>query len=58
MTEQELRVLVAAAVAVVARPDYRNDVLDRKLAIAQGRGTVHGAGYVLRSWGLDESTAL
>jgi hypothetical protein len=49
-----LRTAIAEAVAKCARPEYRDDVRARKLAIATGRGHVHGADYVLENWGLQE----
>lgn len=55
--ERELRRLVARAVADNALARFRRDVLDRKLTLAEGEGTVHGRRYVLRSWGLDETSA-
>jgi hypothetical protein len=56
-TEPELRVVIANAVANAAREKWREDVRARKLAIATGTGTVHGAHYALRNWGLDELPA-
>jgi len=53
--EQVLRVIVANAVADSAKPEYREDVRARKLTLATGSGRVHGAFFVLRNWGLDES---
>lgn len=53
--ERELRRLVAHAVADAADARFRQDVLDRKLTLAEGEGTVHGRRYVLRNWGLDET---
>jgi hypothetical protein len=53
--ERELRVIVANAVADASRPQFRQDVLSRKLTLATGAGKVHGATYVLRNWGLDAS---
>jgi peptidoglycan hydrolase-like protein with peptidoglycan-binding domain len=55
-SEQELRVIIAHAVADQARPEYREDVRSRKLTIATGSGKVHGAIYLLRNWGLGEFT--
>jgi len=55
--EQELRVIVSHAVAANARPEYREDVLSRKLTLAMGSGNVHGSFFSLRDWGLDESQA-
>jgi peptidoglycan hydrolase-like protein with peptidoglycan-binding domain len=50
--EQERRVIVGNAVAKQSRPQFREDVRSRKLAIATGAGTVHGELFVLRNWGL------
>jgi hypothetical protein len=57
LPEPGVRVLLADAVASLARSEYRMEIHDRKLAIARGEGTVRGASYVLRSWGLDEAGA-
>jgi hypothetical protein len=54
-SEQELRVIIAHAVADKARGKFREDVRARKLTIATGSGKVHGEMFVLRNWGLDES---
>lgn len=55
--ETALRVLIANSVADAARAGYRNDVRARKLTIATGTGTVHGARWVLSNWGLIDETA-
>jgi peptidoglycan hydrolase-like protein with peptidoglycan-binding domain len=55
--ERELRVIIANAVADSSRAQYREDVRSRKLTLATGAGSVHGATYVLRNWGLDASPA-
>jgi peptidoglycan hydrolase-like protein with peptidoglycan-binding domain len=55
--QQDLRILVAEAVADNAAPTWRNDVRTRKLAIATGAGAVHGEHLVLESWGLGEYPA-
>jgi peptidoglycan hydrolase-like protein with peptidoglycan-binding domain len=52
-SEAELRRIIGNAVADNAS-QFRDDVRERKLAIASGQGTVHGSAYVLRDWGLDE----
>ena len=52
--ESSLRIAMAQAVAKCARPEYRDDVLARKLTIATGSGRVHGAQYELANWGLAE----
>jgi peptidoglycan hydrolase-like protein with peptidoglycan-binding domain len=54
-SEQELRVIIAHAVADQARTEFREDVRSRKLTIATGSGKVHGAIFLLRNWGLGES---
>lgn len=56
-SEQDVRILVANAVADSARPQFRQDVLDRKLTIATGTGKVHGSMFMLSNWGLDEFPA-
>ena len=53
-TEREVRRLIANAVADRATPRWREDVRQRKLAIAEGQGVVHGEALVLRRWGLDD----
>jgi len=56
-SEETLRVAIANAVADNARPAFREDVRQRKLTIATGKGNVHGGDYVLDNWGLDGSFA-
>ncbi len=56
-SESDRRALIARSVAAAARPAYRSDVLARKMTVATGSGTVHGASYTLRNWGLDEAQA-
>ena len=55
--EQELRRIIANAVADDASPKYKEDVRQRKLTIANGAGTVHKYNYVLENWGLSEAAA-
>jgi Glycosyl hydrolase family 46 len=55
--EREVRVIIANAVANQSRPEFREDVRSRKLTIATGTGSVHGATYVLRNWGLADLPA-
>jgi peptidoglycan hydrolase-like protein with peptidoglycan-binding domain len=43
---------IARAVAQSAKPEWRADVLSRKLTIATGSGKVHGKQYALANWGL------
>lgn len=52
ITEGDLRVIVANAVADWADPAWSEDVRRRKLTIATGNGIVHGHEYVLENWGL------
>jgi hypothetical protein len=56
-TELKIRKNIANAVADSAREKYREDVRTRKLTIATGAGTVHGARYDLLDWGLGEFPA-
>ncbi len=57
-TERASREIIANAVADKARTSFRADVRSRKLTIADGQGTVHGAGYLLENWGLGEFPAV
>jgi Putative peptidoglycan binding domain/Glycosyl hydrolase family 46 len=55
ISETDIRVAIANAVADNALERWREDVRERKLAIARGEGSVHGSKpIVLRNWGLDE----
>lgn len=51
------RKALANAVADSANSRWRDDVRERKLALATGAGSVHARGYQLASWGLGEFTA-
>ena len=55
--EQDLRVIIANAVADKASATFREDVRARKLTLATGTGTVHKATFVLRNWGLADLPA-
>lgn len=55
--EAELRSVIANAVADAASSSFREDVRSRKMAIAIGRGSVHGATFDLSNWGLEEISA-
>lgn len=57
MAEKDVRVLIANGIADHALAAWREDVRTRKLTVATGEGTVHGAHYVLKNWGLDEVPA-
>lgn len=50
--DQPLLERIASEVALSAKPEFRNDVLVRKMTIATGTGTVHGKPYTLANWGL------
>lgn len=52
MSQHDVRVLIANAVADHAAAAWREDVRTRKLTVATGEGTVHGVHYVLANWGL------
>ena len=52
--ERALCILIANAVADLAKPEFREDVRSRKLMIATGNGQVHGEQFELESWGLGE----
>jgi peptidoglycan hydrolase-like protein with peptidoglycan-binding domain len=52
MSEADLRVVVANAVADAASPNWSTDVRARKLAIATGQGIVHGHFFVMQNCGL------
>ena len=56
-SEADLRVAIANAVADQAKPEWREDVRKRKLAIATGSGPVHGMALKLPDWGLDDVKA-
>jgi hypothetical protein len=55
--EPALRRIIANAVADAAHAAFRDDVRARKMAIATGRGVVHGAAFDLSNWGLGEVVA-
>ena len=55
--EIERRRRLANAVADSANPRWVEDVRERKLALANGQGNVHGRFYNLTSWGLTEDAA-
>jgi hypothetical protein len=57
VTEHDLRVIIANAVADSARQDFSADVRQRKLTIANSEGDVHGGHFVLDNWGLSEASA-
>ncbi|MGL6113243.1 MAG: chitosanase, partial [Rubrivivax sp.] len=55
--EVERRRRLANAVAESANPRWVEDVRERKLALANGQGSVHGRHYTLAGWGLSEVAA-
>jgi peptidoglycan hydrolase-like protein with peptidoglycan-binding domain len=56
--EATVREAVANAVADASKPQFREDVRARKLAIARGQGVVHGRRVVLENWGLIDVAAV
>lgn len=56
-TESALRTVIANAVADQSREQFREDVRSRKMAIATGKGTVHGMRLDLANWGLEDVPA-
>jgi hypothetical protein len=52
--EPTLRRIIANAVGEAANAAFRDDVRARKMAVAMGRGVVHGAAFDLSNWGLGE----
>jgi hypothetical protein len=58
MDEPSRRIIIANAVADAAKPQFREDVRCRKLAIATGEGVVHGQVIRTGNWGLAEYPAL
>lgn len=52
-SEEDLRRIIADAVADSSDPQYREDVRARKETFATGIGTVHGSDVNLKQWGLD-----
>jgi hypothetical protein len=54
-TERDKRVLIADVVAENSRPQYVEDVRQRKRTIATGDGMVHGARYATQDWGVAEN---
>ncbi len=55
--EIDRRRRLAHAVADSANPRWADDVRERKLALANGAGSVHGRSYNLAGWGLSEVAA-
>jgi hypothetical protein len=53
-SQRGLRLRTAELVAQSASSRWRDDVLNRKAAIARAEGTVHGELLVLENWGLGE----
>ena len=43
---------LATGVANTARPEFRQDVLARKMTLARGEGIVHGRSVFLANWGI------
>jgi hypothetical protein len=53
-SERDRRVRIADVVAENSRPQYVEDVRQRKRTIATGEGEVHRARYATRDWGIAE----
>jgi hypothetical protein len=58
VSEQKIRVAIATVVAENSNPKWIEDVRKRKLTLALGQGTVHGAQYSLDSWGVADIPAV
>jgi hypothetical protein len=54
-SERDRRVCIADVVAENSRPQYVEDVRQRKRTVATGEGRVHGARYSTQDWGLGEN---
>lgn len=54
-TQRDRRMALANDVALSAAPRWQADVRTRKEALAEGQGAIHGAPYVVKAWGLDDS---
>jgi hypothetical protein len=52
LTGRNLREAFAKAIAAGSSPQWRKDVLSRKMSFADGTGGVHGSSYGLDVWGL------
>lgn len=50
--QRRRREIIAEQVALGSNPKYQDDVRSRKMTIARGEGTVHGARYRIADWGL------
>lgn len=51
-SESDLRIAIANVVVQSAKQAWREDVRNRKMAIATGLGVIHGHSYMLNNWGL------
>jgi peptidoglycan hydrolase-like protein with peptidoglycan-binding domain len=51
--EQDLRAVIADAVADASSPRFKEDVRRRKRTFVTGVGNVHGSAYVLSQWGVN-----
>lgn len=52
-TDRDRLSAIAEALTTAVNPTYVNDVRSRRMAIASGTGTVHGATYKVSGWALD-----
>lgn len=55
-SERDRRVRIADVVAENSRPQYVEDVRQRKRTVATGEGQVHGARYATRDWSIAEDS--
>jgi Putative peptidoglycan binding domain/Glycosyl hydrolase family 46 len=55
-SESQKRAVIAEVVANTAKPQFRKDVLDRKMTLATGIGTVHGDRYELATFGTNRAS--
>jgi hypothetical protein len=55
LTEREFLEIIANGIADTVKPQYKRKVLQRRMTIVQGHGTVHGEYYDLeRDFGLKD----
>jgi hypothetical protein len=57
ISEVEMRMRWAQRIADLSDPKWRNDVLGRKMTLANGSAIFRGRNYVLSHWGLTEAMA-
>ena len=57
LPEPQMRLQLANEIANLSSPRWQEDVRQRKIALANGSGQVHGKHYNLANWGLLETMA-